>query len=330
VTDVTIVLLNWNSRPLVFEAAASAVRQTGVTAELIIVDNGSTDGSLEELKSRFPEARYLEIGFNSGFTGGMNAGTEAARGEFVLWQNADLVLADDFCARGVALMRAHTDVGVAGGMVYLLQDGERTSRLDACGYTLSATHRTLLLPGSEERDVVGVSGSCPLFRRAALQSMRRGVGYVLDPWYFTYWEDVDAMVRLNLAGWRARFMPAMQAWHLRSGSTAPRSRFHQKPDATQVHHFKNRLATIIKTLPARVLRQRMAVLVLTEVFLPFYLLALRPRSVLNWAVGWRVVWKERRRLLADRAIIQQSATPAAVLRLSQLLGRLKPAPRGAS
>src|SRR2546430_4548432 len=61
VTDVTIVLLNWNSRPLVFEAAASAVRQTGVTAELIIVDNGSTDGSLEELKSRFPEARYLEI-----------------------------------------------------------------------------------------------------------------------------------------------------------------------------------------------------------------------------------------------------------------------------
>lgn len=316
---VSIVLLNWNSLPLVLDAAASAVAQQDVDVELIVVDNGSADGSLEALRARFPAARVIEMGFNSGFTGGMNAGTAAARHPFVLWQNADLVLSPDYCARGLDVMAAEPDVGAVGGTVYKLVDGRRTQRVDQAGFTVSPTHRAKFLVRAAPQDTVGVGGSCPLFRRSALASVQGPVGYVLDPWYFAYGEDIDVMLRLNLAGWRVRYAPELLAWHVGSASTVPQSRFYEKPDRMQVHHLKNRLATIIKTLPAPVLRGRALALLLTELGLPWYLLARRPRSILNWILAWGRVWTERRRLLRDRGAIQSATSPQSVARLRALL-----------
>jgi GT2 family glycosyltransferase len=316
---VSIVVLNWNSRPTVFEAAASALAQRGVQVELLIVDNGSIDGSLEELRARFPTARLLPLGENTGFTGGMNAGTDASTGEFVVWQNADLVFADNYCARAVAIMRAEPDVGAVGGLVRRLVDGRRTEQFDAAGYTLRANHRPRFLPLELAQDVVGVSGSCPIFRRDALESLRQSVGYVLDPWYFTYGEDIDVMLRLNLAGWRIRYAPDMFAWHVRSAHTVPASRFYEKPDVTQVHHFKNRLATITKTMPAGTLVRRLPALFVTELGLPAYLLLRRPSSIRNWLRAWRQVIRERRRLLQDRRRIVGGASAGAIGRLKQLL-----------
>jgi GT2 family glycosyltransferase len=321
VIDVSIVVLNWNSGDTVCDAAESALAQTGVAVELLVVDNGSTDGSLDELRQRFPTARFIELGSNTGFTGGMNAGTDAAQGEFVLWQNADLVLASDYCARAIALMRRERDVGAVGGLVQRLVEGQRTDVFDACGYTLSTLHRAAAVPNPEtEQDVIGVSGSCPIFRRAALESVRAVTGYVLDPWYFTYGEDIDVMLRLHLAGWRVRYVPEIRAWHVRSGSTVPGSRFYEKPEATQVRHFKNRIATVIKTYPTGLLLRRLPVLALTEAALPFYLLLrARPRSILSWIRSWGQLLKERRRLVRDRGSIQRQAHPGAGERLQGLL-----------
>ncbi len=318
---VTIVILNWNSYPVVMDAAATALAQRDVAVDLVIVDNGSTDGSLAKLRARYPHTRIIEMGHNSGFTGGMNAGTDAAQGEFILWQNADLVLADDYCARAVAAMRADPRVGAAGGTVLRLIDGQRTDTFDASGYTLSAAHRTVFLYADAPREVVGVSGSCPIFRRAALDHLRATVGYVLDPSYFTYGEDIDVMLRLNLGGWKVVYDPAMRAWHVRSASTAPRSRFFEKPDHTQVHHMRNRLATIAKTWPRPVLWRRLPILLAVETALPLYLLARRPRSLRNWVRAWWELWRDRGRLRRDRAVIQRAASPATVSRLRTLLQR---------
>lgn len=319
VSGVSVVLLNWNSLPVVLDAADSAIRQRGVEVELIIVDNGSQDGSLAVLRKRFLKARFIEMGFNSGFTGGMNAGTEAGRHPFVLWQNADLILSPDYCARAVRAMSSDDSLGAVGGAVYQLVDGERTARLDQAGFTVSVTHRARFLKISQARDVVGVGGSCPILRRAALESIRAPVGYLLDPWYFASFEDIDAMLRLNLAGWKVRYIPEMLAWHIGSASTVPRSRFYQKPDAFQVHHLKNRVATIIKSLPRAVLLRRLPPLLFTEIATPLYLLLRHPGSILNWIAAWREVWRARKRLLRDRMAIQASASPRAIARLQMLL-----------
>jgi len=317
VPTVTIVLLNWNSAPVVFDAAASALAQRGVGVDLLIVDNGSTDDSLAELRRRFPGARFLEMGWNSGFTGGMNAGTAAARGDYVLWQNADLVLDEGYCAEAVREMEADGSIGAMGGRVCRLVDGKKTDQFDASGYTLSRAHRALFRP--DAREVIGVSGSCPLLRIKALKAIRTPVGYVLDPTYFTYGEDIDVMLRLNLGGWRVVASPAMRAWHIRSGSSAAASRFYEKSDATQVRHLRNRLATIIKTWPAPMLRRRLPILALVELALPFYLLGRRPQSLLNWVTAWKEVWRDHRRLLSDRRAIQSHAAPEATRRLIALL-----------
>lgn len=320
-TSVSIVLLNWNNHPVVLEAAASALAQRSVRVELIIVDNGSSDGSLPKLKKRFPGARFIELGRNTGFTGGMNAGTQIASHEFVLWQNADLVLDPDYCTHGIGLLQRDHTLGGVGGTVHRLVDGRRTELFDAAGFTVVPTHRAVFVRSEREQDVVGVAGSCPLFRLAALQAASRPVGYVLDPWYFAYGEDIDLMLRINLAGWRLRYVPNLLAWHVNSGSTVPRSRFYQKPNHIQVHHFKNRLATVVKCLPTRTLVRRLPILLITEVGVPFYLLVRNPRSVINWLVAWHNLWTERQRLLNDRFRIQSDATPGARLRLDDLLRR---------
>jgi GT2 family glycosyltransferase len=319
--DVSIVLLNWNSGATILDAAASATAQQDVNVELIVVDNGSSDGSLAELRRRFADARYVEVGYNSGFTGGMNAGTKAATGELVLWQNADLVLASDYCSLGANVFKTRPDVGAVGGLVSRLVNGNRTDQLDSAGYTLTANNRPRLVRRHVEQDVLGVSGSCPLFRRAALLATATPVGYVLDPWYFTYYEDIDVMLRLNLAGWRVRYVPTMRAWHVRSASTVPASRFFEKPDETQVHHFKNRLATIIKSIPRRALLKRLPALIMTELGIPLFFLARRPRSVINWIRGWISVWGERSRLFADREAIALHSSESSRIALTRLLSQ---------
>ncbi len=202
-----------------------------------------------------------------------------------------------------------------------LIDGRRTDDFDASGYTVSASHRAVFVSADSPREVVGVSGSCPIFRRTALEQLRANVGYVLDPSYFTYGEDIDVMLRLNLAGWKVLYVPTLRAWHVRSGSTRPRSRFYEKPAHTQVHHFRNRLATIVKTWPQPVFWRRLLVLAAVETLLPFYLLLRRPSSIKNWAQAWWELWRDRRRLRRDRTAIQRAASPAAVSRLRTLLKR---------
>jgi GT2 family glycosyltransferase len=322
-TLVSIVLLNWNSYSTVLDAAAAACAQTDVDVDLVIVDNGSSDGSLGELKRLFPRARYIEMGYNSGFTGGMNAGTQAAEGPFVLLHNADLILANDYCARAVESMNADGELGAVGGIVYRIVDGAKTNQLDACGYTLTPTFRAALVSPEHKQDVLGVSGSCPFFRLSALSAVRAPVGYVLDPWYFAYFEDMDLMLRLNLGGWRVKYDPAMVAWHVRSGSTVPASRFYQKPAPILVHHLKNRIATVIKNSPHVLLPRTALPLAFTELAVPFYLLSHRPRSVKSCGAAWAAVWGERARLQRDRAAIQRNATPDGIRRVRSFLGRTR-------
>jgi len=305
---VSVVILNWRSYPIVMDAAQSALRQRAVNVELIVVDNGSDDESIPQLRSRFPEARIIELGHNSGFPHGMNTGIKVATGEYILLQNADLVLDENYCAFGIGVMSSIDRVGAVGGLVQRLAKGERTDTLDACGYTLSRTFRAQLLDHNRGGEVVGVSGSCPLFSAEALRDVERPVGYALDPWYFSSFEDIDLMLRFNLAGWAVHYAPEMRAWHVRSGSTVAASRFYEKPVPLVRHHIKNRLATILKNIPAIQLRTWLGVIV-TEVAIPFYLLRKRPSTLKAWIGAWWSIGLEAPRLLRDRMRILRKGGP---------------------
>lgn len=316
---VSIVLLNWNSAPLIYDAAASAVAQQGIAADLVIVDNGSQDDSLQQLKRTHPDATFIELGHNTGFAAGMNAGIAAVRTEFALLQNADLLLAPDHCATALAALRADAGLGAVGGLVQRLEGGERTAKLDECGYLLARSFKVSFVDPVAGRDVMGIPGCSACVRMDALRDVARIAGYVFDPWYFTYFEDIDLMLRLNLAGWRVRYLPDVRSWHVRSASIGGPMRFHRRPVAAMRTNLRNRVATFIKSCPRNQLWRLLPPAAAWHAAVPPYLLATRPSALGVVGSAWRDVWRERRRLLADRRRIMAAATPESLARFAQLI-----------
>jgi GT2 family glycosyltransferase len=241
---VSVVIPNWNGRrwlPGCLEALAS---QELAPAEVIFVDNGSTDGSLEYLRAEHPQVGVIANNENTGFAHAANQGLVAATGEFVALINTDVVLAADWLARTVAQLDAHPGAAsVACKMLSLdrpelvYDAGDVLRRDGACeqrGRFEADDGRW-----EEAGDVFGACAGAALYRRAAV--LEAG-GF--DERYFAYLEDVDLSLRLSLAGWRCRYEPAV-ALHAGEGSS------HQLSGA---HHYlvaRNTLMLVGKAFPLR-------------------------------------------------------------------------------
>src|ERR1035437_9645327 len=100
---VTVVLLNWNGLEYIEKCVESIFKQTYSNIELIIVDNGSTDFSLDVISRKYPDLQILKNETNLGFAQGMNTGITASSGEFVLLLNLDVYLKDDYVAKAISL-----------------------------------------------------------------------------------------------------------------------------------------------------------------------------------------------------------------------------------
>jgi GT2 family glycosyltransferase len=270
----SVVIPNWNGLRWLPACLASVAAQDLSPAEVIVVDNGSSDGSLEYLAREHPGIRVQALGRNTGFAYAVNRGLESARQELVALVNTDVVLDSDWLRRMTDALWADPDAAsVACKMLdlgdprYVYDAGDVLRRDGACD------QRGRFLPDDGRWDAPGeVFGACAgaaVYRRSAL----RAVGD-FDERYFAYLEDVDLALRLRLAGWRCRYEPAI-ARHAGEGSS------HQLVGA---HHFlvqRNTLMLIAKAFPLR--------------WLP--LIAYRQLSWLREAVG------DRRLLVYVRATL---------------------------
>jgi GT2 family glycosyltransferase len=195
----TVVIPTLNARGLLAEALLSLERQT-VEHDVVVVDNGSTDGTAEVVGERFPRVRVLREERNLGFGRAVNRGVETAETDVVVLLNNDAVCEREFVERVVAPF-ADEAIGMVAGV--LVQDGA-PDLVDTAGIELDTTLRSWDAlwnrPVAEiagARPPVGPSGGAAAFRTAAF----RGVGG-FDDAFFAYWEDVDLALRLQLAGWR--------------------------------------------------------------------------------------------------------------------------------
>jgi len=244
VTGPSVVIPNWNGLRWLPACLASIAAQDQPPAEVIVVDNGSSDGSLEYLARDHPGVRVQALGRNTGFAYAVNRGLEAASQELVALVNTDVVLEPDWLRRMTDALQADPDAAsVACKMLdladpsYLYDAGDVLRRDGACD------QRGRFLRDDGRWDAAGeVFGACAgaaVYRRSAL----RAVGD-FDERYFAYLEDVDLALRLRLAGWRCRYEPAI-AHHAGEGSS------HQLVGA---HHFlvqRNTIMLIAKAFPLR-------------------------------------------------------------------------------
>jgi N-acetylglucosaminyl-diphospho-decaprenol L-rhamnosyltransferase len=220
--------VNYNARDELV-ACVRSLRADGVT-DIIVVDNGSVDGSDDALAAADPEARLIETGANLGYGGGANRGLAQGNHELVLVCNADVVVRPGTTAALVAALDADPDLALVGPRLLnpdeTLYPSARTfpSLVDAMGHgflglvaprnRFTRSYKMLDWDHGGRRGVDWVSGSCFLARRRALEELG---GF--DVSYFMYLEDVDLCWRLGHAGWGVAYEPSACVLHVQGVST---------------------------------------------------------------------------------------------------------------
>jgi len=307
---VTIIVLNWNGEEHVHRCLEHVNAQSYQPIEVIVVDNGSGDSSLERMQSAHRNFLYIINQKNEGFAAGMNQGIAAAHGEFIVPLNQDVCLDSEFVARCIARMQEDSALGAIGGRVFSwigtvltdqLRKGEGEKSFMRKRFQADAGH-----PASYPTLTFSPSGSFPFLRRDMLEDLRRVSDCYFDESYGTGWEDCDLWFRMHLLGWRCLFLPSAVGWHVGSGSVGGKATFFAKDLDYQTRVLRNRHFTIIKDLPWRTLMWLFPYLLATEVAIIPYFLFKSPKSLSAFVTGWWQVLRYLPTLLEKRARIQRS------------------------
>jgi GT2 family glycosyltransferase len=306
VPDVSIIVVTFDSERDLRTCLTAAAGQEGVSSELIVVDNASTDGTLDVVRSFGDRVTLLGQSRNLGFAAGMNVGIEASAGRYVLALNPDCRLEPDFCAVLADRLDARPEVGSASGRL-LRADGPSltaTDTLDSVGIYFTSSGRHFDRGSGEpaegrylvEEPVFGVTGAAGFYRREALEAVRISTGF-FDADFFAYREDADLAWRLQHAGWPCLYVPAAVAAHRRSNLPERRAQMSQ---IVNFHSVKNRwLLRINNQTRSELVRTAIPTFARDAVVVGGCLV--RERSSLP-AFGW--LWSHRRRLLSKRREIQ--------------------------
>ena len=235
---VVSVILNTNRRQDTLACLASLRQSTYRDQQAIVLDNGSKDGSVEAVRSAFPEVHVIELAENRGYVG-----IEAALAQEATWVlvlNEDTVLAPDCLARLVEVGESDPSIGVVGPMVY---HHDEPQVIQSAGGMLGPYWQSIHLAKDEPDEgqfrqphaVEWVSGCAIMMRRPVIERVGG-----LDPRFFYYWEETEWCLRARRAGWRVVHVPQARLWH-----KGVQRDYHPSPQVTY-YGTRNRLLLYAK------------------------------------------------------------------------------------
>jgi GT2 family glycosyltransferase len=251
---ISVIVLNWNGLQFLEACLFSLRKQTFCEFETILVDNGSTDGSVPYVRSAFPEVRLVELSKNAGFAGGNNAGYEAAFGEWIVLLNNDTEAEPNWLEEIWKAAQENPGAGaIASKMLYF---NER-NRIDNCGFSVTRAGTTVDLgrgdldgaEWSRPRKVFGPCGGAAAYRRETL----RNIGF-LDQELFIIFEDVDLAFRMQLRGYSCVLAPGAVVYHRYRQTLGkhPAGPVYFSQRNIELVYFKNMPAALMaQYLPAR-------------------------------------------------------------------------------
>ena len=228
---VSIIIPSWNARGALTRCLGSVFRHTaGICFEVIVVDNGSVDGSAEMVEQRFPKASLIRNDFNAGFAAACNVGLRSARGEKVLLLNSDTVVSDNAIREMSAFLDQHPWAGVAG-CALVREDGSRQrSAGREPGVLNEAVEKLVQLKVTRKAGVAGLLDQRWLRRPRAvdwvsgafLMTSKTVISRIglLHEGFFLYFEDIEWCVRARDAGYQILYNPAVRVVHV-GGQSVP-------------------------------------------------------------------------------------------------------------
>lgn len=323
---VSVIIVNWNGEALLRECLESLRRQTYRHFEVILVDNASTDGSVEFIQQQFPEAKLIRLEQNRGFAGGNIEGLRVAKGDYIALLNNDAVVEASWLAELVAVMNADSRVGICASKLVNYFDPEQIDCAgDGCATSGHGYKRGNGLAAGLYQTQEYVFGACAgavLYRRAMIDD----IGF-LDPDFFIQCEDTDLNFRAKLMEWKCVYVPTAVALHRVSTTIG-------KLDGLAVYYSaRNEEYVWIKNMPAPLMLRYLHHKIIQELAALLYFCLKRGqwgpflRGKRDAARALPALWRKRagiqRRKRVANAALARELTPLFERRLVQdKLGKL--------
>ncbi|GAB4344556.1 MAG: glycosyltransferase family 2 protein [Candidatus Abyssubacteria bacterium] len=244
---VSVIIPNYNGRAYLNDCLGSLLQQTYEGAELIVVDNGSSDGSIEFVAREYSKVRLVALESNRGYSAAVNAGFRAASGDLLVVLNNDTRAEPEFIGELCGALREEHAASMAAPKM-LFSRAPDTINSAGLGYSIRGTNHDLgfgLKDGpdfQERRWIFGPCGGAGAYRRSLFEDIG---GFDED--FFMYYEDVDYSFRAQLAGHKCVFVPGARIYHAEGGSGA------SLPEPRNYYFARNSLVVILKDFPARLM-----------------------------------------------------------------------------
>lgn len=230
---LSVIIVNYNVNYFLVHCLRSVEKALeGQSVEVFVVDNNSTDNSVESVKKLFPWVKLIENKQNTGFSKANNQAIEIAKGEYILLLNPDTVVAEDCFAQCIAFMDNHPDAGGMGAMMidgkgeFLPESKRGLPTPEVAFYKIFGLsslfkqsqkfgrYHLSFLDKNEANEIDVLSGAFMLMRKRALDSCG-----LLDETFFMYGEDIDLSYRIQKAGYKNYYNPAIKIIHYKGEST---------------------------------------------------------------------------------------------------------------
>lgn len=243
---ISVIVLNWNGSQLLDQCLSSLMLQTYSPLEIIVVDNASTDHSIDFIKDKFPGIKLIVNERNLGYGAGNNIGIRESRGRYIMILNNDTRVEPDCIEELRKSIEKNNKYGACAAKILLKSD---ESLIDAAGMVIGLDGVSIGGGRLEKKDhfhvekeVFFASGCAGLYRREMLEEIG-----LYDEDFFAYAEDTDLGWRARLAGWKSVYNPKAVVYHLHSASSGTYS--HLKAYLVE----RNRIWVAIKNFPIPIL-----------------------------------------------------------------------------
>ncbi|HLA69653.1 MAG TPA: glycosyltransferase family 2 protein [Bacteroidota bacterium] len=250
-TETAVIIVNLNGMDHIETCLGSLFRQTYSDCEVILVDNGSTDGSLDFVRRNFPKVKVLRLEKNTGFAFATNRGIVQTSSPYIALLNNDIELEAKWLQNMVDVLKNHPQAGATACKMLNFFD---RGIIDAAGDVLTRAI-TAEARGHGEQDfgqydmadyVFGPCAGAAVYRREVFDQ----IGF-FDERFFAFYEDIDLDFRMQSGGWKVMYVPSAVCFHKRGATVRTMQRMAVKL------HVRNSILFVLKNVPSRTIVRRL-------------------------------------------------------------------------